>query len=146
MPDQRLLTKLVTLQKTLSSAGGDDSGSFAAAFHAFLDITEDRAFMAASKPAKDAMLKAALESPIRSLVGDESTELQHLRMLRVAAASFLHGGFYVGSSIGSFFYFEKPKQGLMALHGGGAMTHFTRITMTELPQGTMLMQRPKGKQ
>jgi hypothetical protein len=146
MTDQRILTKLATLQKTLSSAGGQDSGSFSAAFHAFLDITEDRALMVASKPAKDAALKVALESPIRTLFDDESIELQQLRMLRVAAAGFLHGGFFVGSSVGSFFYFEKPQQGLMALHGRGSMTHFMRITMTELPRGTVMMRKPEGKQ
>jgi hypothetical protein len=46
--------------------------------------------------------------------------------------------------MGSFFYFEKEKQGILAFTRFGGMTHYTRITMTELPQGTVYVPRPKG--
>ena len=146
MTDKRIVQKLATLRQALSSADSAESGSFAAVFNAFLDIAEDPALIGSSKPATDPVFKAALEAPVRAILGDETIQLQAVRILRCAGAGFLHGGFFAGSTMGTCFYFEADKQGLVALNGGGALTHFGRITVTELPKGTMLMPRPKGIQ
>jgi hypothetical protein len=145
MMDKHTATSIAALREALISADSEHDGSFAAVFSTFLDITERCGLIAASKPAKDPMIKATLEPPVRALLGDDAT-VQQLRMLRCAGAGLLHGGFFVGSAIGTFFYFEKDQQGMLALYRGGAMTHFARITLSELPAGTMPVRGPKGKQ
>lgn len=144
--DKRILTRLAALRQSMASAGGDDDGSFATVFSAFLDIAEDPALLDSSKPTNDSLVNAAIESSVRSFTGDDAMGIQPLRMLRYAGAGFLHGGFFAGSMLGTFFFFEADRQGILAMHGGGALTHFTRVTLTEIPAGAMPVPGPKGKQ
>jgi hypothetical protein len=144
--DQRTLTKLAALREAMASAESDQDDSFAQVFSAFLDIAEEPALLDASKPTKSPVVKAALESSVRSFTGDDEASIQALRMLRYGGEGFLHGGFFAGSILGTFFYFEKNHQGILALHQGGSMTHFTRVTVTEVPPGAVPVRGPKGKQ
>ena len=146
MINKRILTRLLALRRSLAAADGERDGSFSAVFHAFLDLTEDPAFIQGSKATKDPVVKAALESLAMQLSGDDSAPLQHVRMLRIAEAGMVHGGFFIGSMMGSFFFFEKEEQGLLAVHRGGGMMLYSRLTMAKVPPGAVPVPGPKGPQ
>jgi hypothetical protein len=63
-------------------------------------------------------------------------------MLRIDSAGFIHGSFFAGASVGTFFYFEKEKQGLVAFNQSGGVTRFTRLTMVALPEGAFPVSAP----
>jgi hypothetical protein len=140
----RLLVTLEALRMAMKGADSSRDKSFSEVFHGFLDATDDPVFLRESKPAKDTAVKTAIEACARKLTGDEATALQGLQMLRITAAGFLHGVFRAGPLMGSFFYFEKEGQGLLAFTRFGGMTHYTRITMTEIPEGTVFVRRPRN--
>src|SRR5262249_54482323 len=146
MASLRVITEVETLRRSLSEADGGDEGSFARVFDAFFDIAEDPLLVDASKPARDAVLKGALERSTRKLLGELALTRQRVQMLRHAATGLLHGGFFADAMICTFFYFEQEQQGLVALNGGGVMTHFMQITVTPVPEGTGPMPGPPGKQ
>jgi hypothetical protein len=146
MIDKRTLTKLAALREALAAADGERDGSFSRVFSSFLDLADEPALLRGSKPAKSPLVKGALERLAGQLVDDASARIQNVRMLRFAEGGLLHGGFFVGASMGSFFFFEKEEQGLLAVHQGGAMMLYTRVTMTRLPPGTMPAPRPEGTQ
>jgi hypothetical protein len=140
----RLLTTLEALRKAMKGADSARDKSFSEVFYGFLDATEDPALIHASKPAKDEALRQAIETCARKVAGDPTTALQALQMLRIDDAGFLHGAFRAGPLMGSFFYFEKDRQGLLAFTRLDGMTHYTRITMTEIPEGTVFVPKPKS--
>jgi hypothetical protein len=142
MTSQSLLTQLDALRKTTLDADGRRQGSFSELFHAFLDIADDPALLNASKPTKDATLKGAIEACARQLTGNSAMNIQQVQMLRIDKAGFIHGSFFAGASIGSFFYFEKDRQGLVAYDKGGGVTLFSRISLVELPKGSVPVQGP----
>lgn len=150
MPDRvtgkRTLGAIEALRKTLTSADGADEGSFARAFNAFLDAAEDPAFMEAGDVAKDARIEAAIEATARQISGDPKTAVERLGIMRIPEAGFLHGSFLAAGKMGSFFFFEREEQGLLAFTSFGGMTHFTRITMTVVPQGAVPVRGPRGQQ
>jgi hypothetical protein len=135
MTSKHILTQLDALQKATLSTDGKQQGSFATLFDAFLDIAEDPDLLKASKPTKDKTIKSAIETCARNITGDSALSIQGLRMLRIDSAAFIHGSFFAGSSVGTFFYFEKARQGLVAFHQGGGLIRFTRLTLLELPEG-----------
>jgi hypothetical protein len=143
MLDKRTLTRLNTLRVALAEAARDDDGGFSRVFHDFLDAAEDPAMMRAGKATKAPLVKAALEQLAGSI---DAGPLQNVRMLRIADAGLVHGGFFVGATMGSFFFFEKEEQGLVAIHQGGGLMLYSRLTMTRLPPGTMPVKGPKGPQ
>src|SRR5262245_47350438 len=115
MINKRIAQSIAALRQALVSADCENDGSFAAVFSSFLDITERQNLIEESKPAKDPILKATIENSVRKLFGEDAAVMQ-IRMLRYAAAGFLHGSFFVGSSMGTFFYFEQDKRGMLAVY------------------------------
>jgi len=146
MLNPRTLTRLATLRADLGAAEGDRDGSFSRVFHAFLDVAEDPAVLRASKPAKAPLVKGALERLVAHLTGGEAAALQQVRMLRIADAGLVHGGFFVGATMGSFFFFEKDEQGLVAVHEGGGRMLYSRLTMARVPPGSVPVKGPDGPQ
>jgi hypothetical protein len=146
MIDKRTLARLAALRQSLASADGEHDGSFSAVFHAFLDIADEPALLRDSKPTKSPLVKGALERLAGELAGDAPAQLQNVRMLHVREAGLVHGGFFVGPRMGSFFFFEKEEQGLLAVHQGGALMLYSRITLTKLPPGAVPVQGPDGLQ
>lgn len=142
MTSKSILTQLDALQKATLSTDGKQQGSFAVLFDAFLDIAEDPAFLKAGKPTKDKTIKGAIEMCARSATGNNALIVQGLRMLRIGSAGFLHGSFFADASTGSFFYFEKARQGLIALARNGGLILFTRMTMLEFPESTLPVPGP----
>lgn len=140
------MAQLATLRESLRSADIEVSGSLSKVFHSFLDLTEGPDLMRSCKPAKDPVIRETLQRLARQYAQDDAVSLQALRMLRHGPTGFFHGGFFAAGAIGTFFYFTGEGQGLLALSEGTPMTHFVRITTTELPRGTVLMKRPPGKQ
>ncbi len=146
MSEKQLAAQLAALQKSLTSADIEQSGSLADVFSAFLDLAEGVDLMHHSKRAKNAVVWATLERLTRQVVDDEKLTLGPMQMLGYAPAAFLHGGFFVAGAMGTYFYFTRAEQGLVAFNRGGGMTQLCRITSTALPPGTVLMRRPPGKQ
>jgi hypothetical protein len=146
MLDARTLGRIETLRRSLATADRDRDGGFSTVFEAFLDIAEDPAFFRASKKAESPLVQGALERAASQVAGGGANALQDVRMLGVAEAGLLHGGFFVAGSVGSFFFFEKEEQGLLAIHRGGALMLYGRITMTRVPEGTVVVPGPKGVQ
>ena len=146
MSDKRILDRLEALRQSLANADGHERGSFARVFHAFFDIAEDPALMAESKPGKSEDIRAMLERAAQRLTGDEATTVRDLRTLRCASAGMVHGGFFAGKLLGTFFYFEGDEQGLVAFNDGTPMTSFLRLTLTKLPEGTFPVPGPGGVQ
>lgn len=144
MTSKRVLNQLDSLRKSLAGAGGKEEGSFSRVFNAFLDAAGDLVLLRAGNPTDSPHMKTYLEACARQLTGDDTTSVQGLRMLRIKDAGFIHGGFVAGPYMGSFFFFEKDQQGLVAFSRFGAESYFSRITLTPLPQGTMPVPRPKG--
>lgn len=146
MSDNQLMAQLATLRESLRSADIEISGSLSKVFHAFLDITEGPDLMRACKQAESEIIRETLERVARQFTRDEAVSLQGLRMLSHAPTGFFHGGFFAGRAMGTFLYFAEEGQGLVAFSQGTPMTHFFRITSTELPPGTVPMRRPPGIQ
>lgn len=142
MTTQYILSQLDALRKSTLSTDGTRQGSFSLLFHSFLDIAEDPDLLKASKPTKDKTIKGAIESCARNITGDSALIIQGLRMLRIDSASFIHGSFFAGASVGSFFYFEKERQGLVAFNQGGGVMRFTRLTLLDLPEGAFPVSVP----
>ncbi len=142
MTSKYILTQLDALQKATLNTDGKLQGSFATLFNSFLDIAEDPDLLKASKPTKDKTIKGAIESCARNITGDSALSIQGLRMLRIDSAGFIHGSFYAGSSVDTFFYFEKERQGLVAFHQGGGLIRFTRLTVLDLPEGAFPFSAP----
>jgi hypothetical protein len=142
MTTQYILSQLDSLRKATLSTDGSRQGSFSVLFHSFLDIAEDPDLLQASKPSKDKTIKGAIESCARNIMGDNALGIQGLRMLRIDRAGFIHGSFFAGASVGTFFYFEKERQGLVAFNQGGGVTRFTRLTLVALPEGTFPVSAP----
>jgi hypothetical protein len=143
---KRILTQIEALRQAMTMADGERDGSFAEVFSSFLDIAEDRGLFSASKPVRDALVRSVIEAASRKLTGDETTTIERPHLLRVGSAGMVHGGFFAGRFLGTFFWFEKEQQGLLAFYGGGTMTHLIRLTVTELPEGAVLVPGPSGKQ
>jgi hypothetical protein len=141
-----MLSQIEALREAMTTADGEREGSFAEVFSAFLDIAEEPALLNASKPVKDGLVRSMLEAASRKLTGNDTAVIERPHLLRVAGAGMVHGGFFTGRFLGTFFWFEKEQQGLLAFYGGGDMTHLIRLTMTELPEGAVLVQGPEGKQ
>lgn len=146
MSEKQLVAQLAALQKSLTSADIEQSGSLADVFSAFLDLAEGIDLMNHSSRAENAVVSATLERLTRQVVDDEKLTLGSVQMLGYAPAGFLHGGFFVAKAMGTFFYFTRAQQGLVAFNRGGGMTQLCRITSTPLPPGTVPMRRPPGKQ
>jgi hypothetical protein len=146
MTDKRLVIRLAELRRALAMADGQEDGSFARLFNEFLDMTESTSLLDQCKPVKGGTMRPVLEMLIRKARGDDSIQLHALHALRYPASGFLHGGFFAGGMMGSFFYFEKDLQGLLALYRGGAMMDLARITMTALPPGSVFVPGPKEPQ
>jgi hypothetical protein len=142
MTTQYILSQLDALRKATLSTDGSRQGSFSVLFHSFLDIAEDPDLLKASKPTKDKTIKGAIESCARNITGDNALGIQGLRMLRIDSAGFIHGSFFAGTSVGTFFYFEKERQGLVAFNQGGGATRFTRLTLLDLPEGAFPISAP----
>lgn len=140
------MAQLATLRESLRSADIEVSGSLSKVFHSFLDLAEGPDLMRSCKPAKNPVIRETLQRLARQYAKDDSVSLQALRMLSHGPTGFFHGGFFAAGAIGTFFYFTGEGQGLLALSEGTPMTHFVRVTTTELPRGTVLMKRPPGKQ
>jgi hypothetical protein len=143
---KRVLTQIEALRTAMAGADGGDDGSFGQVFNAFLDIAGERTLFNLSEPAKATDIQGILEVAARQLTRDETTDIQGLRLLRIAQAGFLHGGFVAGGYMGTFFYFEKDQQGLVAFTRGMVKTYISRITLTDLPEGAFFSPAPKGPQ
>jgi hypothetical protein len=142
MTTQYILSQLDALRKSTLGTDGTRQGSFSVLFHSFLDIAEDPDLLKASKPTKDKTIKGAIESCARNITGDNALSIQGLRMLRIDSVGFIHGSFFAGASVGTFFYFEKERQGLVAFAQGGGVTRFTRLTLVDLPAGAFPVSAP----
>jgi hypothetical protein len=135
MTSKYILNQLDALQKATLNTDGTRQGSFSVLFHSFLDIAEDPDLLKAGKPTKDKTLKAAIEACTRDATGNNALSIQGLRMLRIDSAGFIHGSFFTGSSVGTFFYFEQARQGLVALVRSGGLILFSRVSVVDLPEG-----------
>lgn len=129
----------------MSVADSKRDRSFSEVFSAFLDATDDPELSRESRPAEDEALMRAIEACARRLTKDDATRVEGLQMLRIASSGFLHGIFYAGPFMGSFFYFEKDQQGLLAFSRFGGATFYTRITMTTLPNDAVFVPRPRNR-
>jgi hypothetical protein len=138
----QLDTQLDALRKATLSTDGTRQGSFAELFQTFMDIADAPALLDVSKPTKDKTLKEVIETCARRLVGNTALSLQGLTLLRVDRAGFIHGSFFAGASFGTFFYFEKERQGLLAFAQGGGVTRFARMTWVDLPEGGIPVRGP----
>lgn len=138
----QLDTRLDALRQATLGTDGTRQGSFAALFQTFMDVADEPVLLDASKPTKDKTLKGVIEACARKLVGNTALSLQGLTMLRVDRAGFTHGSFFAGGSFGTFFYFEKERQGLMAFAQTGGVTRFTRMTVLDLPGGSVPIPGP----
>jgi hypothetical protein len=146
MASKEILTRLDDLRRFLTMADGREDGSFARVFNAFFDIAEDTALLEVSEPASDPGLRVALERAARRLTRDERTTLEDVGVLRCAGAGMSHGVFHAGRYRGTFFYFEREQQGLVAFSEGGPMINYMRITLTAVPEGAYPVPGPKGPQ
>ncbi|MEZ4296493.1 MAG: hypothetical protein R3B70_16090 [Polyangiaceae bacterium] len=145
MSEKQLVSQLSALGEALRSADVGKAGSFAAVFNAFFDIAQGPDLMRLSKVESRSELQATLERTSRQLLGDETAVLNGLRMFGCAAGDFVHGCFFVGRTVGTFFFFTKNKQGLVAFNSGTPRTDYSRITTTDLPSGTTPMRGPRGE-
>lgn len=140
-----LMNSISTLRTALRTADMADSHSFAKVFHAFFDISDGPDLMDASQPVEDRVIRTMIESTARKHTRDDALVLTGLLILRHGPTGLVHGACFAGRFAGTFFYFEPDKQGLVAFNDGTPMTHYYRITATELPPGTMPMPKPPGK-
>ncbi|HLT40281.1 MAG TPA: hypothetical protein VK034_28575 [Enhygromyxa sp.] len=129
----------------MRDADGSDSGSFADVFGTFLDLASSTALMDASKPFKDRRLRLLLVNVARQHVKDQAAELAGLQMLHHAPSGLVHGAFFAGAHPGSFFFFLQEQQGIVAFVAGMSLTHYYRITATELPAGTVIGRKSRWK-
>lgn len=146
MESKRILAQLEALRRSLAGADGGESGSFSRVFHAFFDIADDPGLMDASKGFESEAIRAMLERAARRITGHGTATVTNLRALRCAGAGMVHGGFFAGTLLGTFFYFEREEQGLVALNDGTPLTNFLRITMTKVPEGSFPVPGPDGMQ
>jgi hypothetical protein len=146
MASKRILAQLEALRRSLAGADGSENGSFSRVFHAFFDIADDPGLMEASQPFQSEDIRAMLERAAQRLRGQGSTTVTSVRALRCADARMVHGGFFAGTLLGTFFYFEQEEQGLVAFNDGTALTNFLRITLTKVPEGSYPVPGPDGVQ
>ncbi len=139
---KHLLTRLEALQKATLDTDGAREGSFADLFHSFLDLAEDPTFFDASDPTEDKTLHSMIEACARRALRDSAVRIHDLRMFGIRKAAFFHGTFFAGGSVGTFFFFEKARQGLLAIDRGGDLTLFSRMTVLELPAGAIPIPGP----
>jgi hypothetical protein len=141
----KLEQQLTALREAMRDADASDSGSFSEVFGSFLDLTKSPTLMDASKPFKDKGLRVLLENVARAHAKDQTAELAELHMLQYAPSGLVHGMFFVGAHPGTFFFFLKEQQGIVSLAERMAITHFYRITATELPAGTVIGRKSRWK-
>lgn len=143
---KRVFTQIEALRKATAEADGKDERSFGQVFSSFLDIAGERTLFSISKAAQEPDIRQVLEVLARQVTGDDKTTLRGVRMLRLPEAGFVHGGFFADAYMGTFFFFEKEQQGLVAFTQGTARTYLSRITLTDLPEGMIMSPGPKGPQ
>jgi hypothetical protein len=146
MESKRILAQLEALRRSLADADGSERGSFSRVFHAFFDIADDPGLMEASKAFQSEDIRAMLERAAQRLRGQGTTTVTNLRALRCAGAGMVHGGFFAGTLLGTFFYFEREEQGLVAFNDGTPLTNFLRITLAKVPEGSFPVPGPDGVQ
>lgn len=142
----RVLTQIEALRKATADADGNDERSFGQVFSSFLDIAGERILFSISRAAQAPDVQQVLEVLARQVTGNDRTNLRGVRMLRLAEAGFLHGGFFAEDYMGTFFFFEKEQQGLVAFTQGTARTYLSRVTLTDLPEGMIMSPGPEGPQ
>lgn len=133
----KLIKQLAAVRESLRSVDAADADSFSQVFSAFLELTETADLVDASKPIKDKGIRSLIELVARRHANDPALGLTGMLMLHYAPAGLFHGGFFAPQGPGSFFYFVAEEQGLVAF-SAGRITHYYRITATELPPGTVI--------
>lgn len=136
-----LTQQLSELRVSLRDADKSQSDSFSEVFSSFLDITETTALVKVCKPFKDKRLRLVLENVARAHTRDQKLDLVRLQMLHHAPSGLVHGAFFVDSKPASFCFFLQEQQGLVAFLGPTALTHYYRITASELPISTPITGR-----
>lgn len=133
----KLMKQLTAVRELLRSVDAAQADSFSQVFSTFLDLTETTDLVDASKPVKDKGIRSLIEVVARRHANDPALGITDMRTLHYAPAGLFHGGFFAGADPGTFFYFMEEKQGLVAFNVG-RITHYYRITATELPPGTVI--------
>lgn len=129
----------------MRDADASDSGSFSDVFGTFLDLAQSTALMDASKPFKDKRLRVLLENVARSHAKEQAAALADLQMLHHGPSGLVHGMFFTGTHPATFFFFLQEQQGIVAFPKRMSMTHYYRITATELPTGTVIGRKSRWK-
>jgi hypothetical protein len=114
-----------------------ETDSFSEVFSTFLDLNETAGLMDACKPIKDKGVRALIELVARRHAGDPQLGITGMQMLHHASTGLFHGAFFAGPNPGTFFYFVKEQQGIVAFSKGITMYYY-RITADELPPGTTI--------
>lgn len=137
-----LIHQIAALRTSLRDADGDHPDSFSRVFEAFYDISEGPALIGASESVEDPIVCTLLESTARRHLRDPALALTMIEILRHGPTELLHGGCLAGGTVGTFFYFARDQQGLVAFTDGITTLHYYRITAIVLPEGGMPMPRP----
>lgn len=129
----------------MRNADASNSDSFAEVFGTFLDLAQSTALMDASKPFEDKRLQLVFERLARAHAKDQAAAIVDLQMLHHAPSGLVHGMFFAAMHPATFFFFLEEQQGIAALLGRMSMTHYYRITATELPAGTVIGRKDRWK-
>jgi hypothetical protein len=113
-------------------------------FGRFMDLTEMLGFIELGALGIAPGLRAVLDMTAARLPGALDTQLSNLAPTWIAEHKLTHGSCLVGNRLAAFFFFEDLQGGMMAVHEGGGMMRFARLTLAAVPAGSCVCPRPAG--
>ena len=98
----------------------------------FLDLSEDKSFMDAGKPANNKELSRIIAIGLKSKLGLDPSGLK-LLLQHHSRYDFFHGGGMLADRIVQCFYFRREKRGCITVATLAGEVHYLRISVVASP-------------